>query len=378
MPHRFDSTLVRDIYRRYLDIGNVRLVAEALGRENILSPLRARKSGDTFGGCKFTRGQIYAILSNPIYIGEIRHRDKTHAGQHPPLIERDQWDYVQAKLADNVRGVRTVRQASPSILAGRVVDEAGDQLVATHARKKGISYRYYVSRALQHGSGTNSNHGLRIPAREIEALVIGELKALFANPLGLVARLGIDIAPHRVGALHDACAHVAGSLSTRQRGGLAEMLLQVRVLPDRVEIDVSPSAVAGQLGMDATSGTPEMTLVTSVRLTRTGRVVQLVQDNGCAATAAPVDDKLLRLIGRARSWWSILLEGKMTIDKLAAQEGVTASWMTRVVRLAFLSPAGVEAILTGTIRAGVGSAMLIATEGMSADWSEQSKRYLAR
>jgi site-specific DNA recombinase len=371
------AELVRDIYRRYLDIGNVRLLADALAQANILSPLRARKSGATFGGCRFTRGQIYAILSNPIYIGEIRHRGKIHAGQHPPLIEGELWDKVQATLAEHVRGKRTVRQASPSILAGRIIDEAGDPLVATHARKKGISYRYYVSRSLQHGTGAKSNHCLRIPAREIEALVIGEVKRLFADPLDIVTRIRADIAPHRIGAIHDACTQITEGLTTRQRTGLAELLLQVRVLPQRVEIDVDPGAVAQRLGLEAKGDVPSITLTTSVRLTRTGRVVQLVQDNGRAATCAPVDETLVRLVVRARCWWSILLQGEVTIDRLAEREGVTASWMTRVVRLAFLSPAVVEAILAGTAKAGVDAAMLTATVGISSDWSEQGTRYLA-
>jgi len=371
------AALVRDIYRRYLDTGNVRLVADALDREGILSPVRARKSGETFGGCRFTRGQIYAILSNPIYIGEIRHRGKIHVGQHPPLIERDQWDHVQAKLADNVRGVRTVWQASPSILAGRIVDEAGDQLVATHARKKGISYRYYVSRALQHGAGANSNHGLRIPAREIEALVIGELKALFADPLGLVARLRVDMSPHRVGAIQEACAQATQTLTGRQRGELTDTLTQVRVLPNRVEIELEPATVAQRLGIESAQGTPAIILTTSVRLTRTGRVVQLVQDNGRAASAAPANEKLLRLIAQARTWWGILLAGDMTIEKLAAREGVTPSWVTRVVKLAFLSPAVIEGILAGTTKAGLDAAILTATDGVPAEWQVQAQRYLA-
>jgi len=41
-------------------------------REGILSPVRAREKGATFGGCRFIRVQIDAILSNPISIGEIR------------------------------------------------------------------------------------------------------------------------------------------------------------------------------------------------------------------------------------------------------------------------------------------------------------------
>ncbi|MBY8825516.1 recombinase family protein [Sphingomonas colocasiae] len=373
------AALVRDIYRRYLEIGNVRLVAEALDRETILSPIRARKSGATFGGCRFTRGQIYAILSNPIYIGEIRHRGKSHTGQHPPLIERDLWDAVQAKLADNVRGKRRIRQASPSILAGRIVDEAGDPLVAAHARKNNVSYRYYVSRALQHGGQTAriSNHGLRIPAREIEALVVNEVKSLFADPLNLMARLKVDIAPHRIGVMQEACAQVTQALSGKVRAGLAELLMQVRVLPSRVEIDVDPVAIANRLGIEADPATPMIMLGTSVRLTRTGRVVQLVQDNGVAASAAPTDEKLLRLIGRARRWWRVLRQGDMTIDVLAVREGVTASYMTRVVRLAFLSPAVVEAIMAGTAKAGVDGASLTAPAGVPVDWDGQAKLYLA-
>lgn len=374
------AVLVRDIYRRYLDTGNVRLVAEALANEGIRSPVRTRRSGERFGGCAFSRGQIHAILTNRIYIGQIHHKGKCYPGQHPALIDQGMWDAVQAKLADNVRGVRTVRQASPSILAGRIVDEAGEPLVAAHARKKRVSYRYYVSKALQHGgdaSAPTNLPGLRIPAREIETLVADEVAKLFADPLDLVSRLHSDIEPYRITALHEECAQAALDITKQKRSGLAQLIQQVRVLDRRVEIELSASGIAERIGVEFSDDAPAVTLVSPVRLTRTGKVVRLVQDNGRAATASDADDRLIRQIVRARHWWSILLQGELTIKELSRSEGVTASWMTRVVRLAFLSPTLVEAIVEGDTKAKVDGITLISTGAIPADWREQAMRYLA-
>lgn len=59
------AAIVRDIYARYLDQGNVRLVAETLEREGVRSPRRSTLNGRSYGGRVFSRGQIYQILMNP-------------------------------------------------------------------------------------------------------------------------------------------------------------------------------------------------------------------------------------------------------------------------------------------------------------------------
>ena len=61
--------IVRDIFRRYLESGNVRMVAQSLVRDGVATPRRKISTGKAFGGCAFTRGQLYAILKNPIYAG---------------------------------------------------------------------------------------------------------------------------------------------------------------------------------------------------------------------------------------------------------------------------------------------------------------------
>ena len=78
-----DAALVRDIFSRYLEIGNVRLLAKDLAVESIHVPQRAASTGRAFGGGAFVRGQLYKLLSHPIDIREIHHKGKKHMGLHP-------------------------------------------------------------------------------------------------------------------------------------------------------------------------------------------------------------------------------------------------------------------------------------------------------
>lgn len=81
---------------------------------------------------------------------------------------------------------------------------------------------------------------------------------------------------------------------------------------------------------------------------------------------------LVRLLVRARRWWAKLREGELDIKQLAAAEGVRASYISRVIRLAFLSPSVVEAMLRGSIRASVDAAALTATDAVPGCWQAQA------
>jgi hypothetical protein len=79
---------------------------------------------------------------------------------------------------------------------------------------------------------------------------------------------------------------------------------------------------------------------------------------------------------KARRWWELLQAGEIDIKTLAAREGVGASWITRVLRLAFLSPAVIDAVLAGRLRAGVDAAALTATGAVDASWAAQQQLIL--
>lgn len=116
------AALVREIHARYLALGNVRSVAESLVAERIRVPKRKTGTGRAFGGTAFSRGQIYAILRNPIYVGDIPHRGSVFPGQHAPILERAAWNKVQQQLAGNVRGERKGRSGAHGFLTGLLVD----------------------------------------------------------------------------------------------------------------------------------------------------------------------------------------------------------------------------------------------------------------
>jgi len=172
---------------------------------------------------------------------------------------------------------------------------------------------------------------------------------------------------------------LVAKLRAREHATIRALLTGVRVLPDRFELVLNRAALANALGLHAPDGDePVFTHSVALRLTRTGRAMRLVQDTGQAVTATPPADSqvLIRLLARARQWWKALRDTGCEIKVLAAREGVTASYMTRVVRLAFLSPRVVEAAMLGKLRTGIDAQGLLATGAIPPHWAEQERRYL--
>ena len=70
---------------------------------------------------------------------------------------------------------------APSPLAGLIVDADGNPMTPTHAKKRAKRYRYYVSASLLAGDHSRAQKGMRIPAGDIEALVLDRLRALLSS-----------------------------------------------------------------------------------------------------------------------------------------------------------------------------------------------------
>lgn len=393
--------IVRRIFADYHQSSNVRSVTEALRADGIMSPVRKTTRGRKYGGTPLTRGQIYTILRNPIYIGRIAHKGVLHNGQHPPIIDETLWEAVQQQLTGNVRGTRgTKPQAvASSVLAGHIVDAADCPLVASHACKGGRRYRYYISKACDSGSmsvkttgaaiGTQSTRPerepipvatrLRIPASEVEQLVAREIASLLDDPLILVERAKLVVAPANIAPLMARCRAMAQDLREERWTFLPQLIDKVRIHDAKIEISVTVTALAETLDLCLDENAPESLMITrDARLTRTGRAVRLVHDNGAAATDDGVDLTLVRLIARAREWWERMADGTLDPSTLARQEGVSVSYIVRVLRLAFLSPTVVEAVLDGKLRAGIDSNALLNIRAIDPDWEVQERRCMLR
>ena len=147
-----EAKTVRWLFERYLELKSVRALVDEAASHGHSGRTATRRDGTTVTTRPFGRGNLYHLLSNVIYVGSIRHRDKTYDGEHQPIIDREMFDEVQRLLKDQTPNRRSsTNQADSHLLTGILYDEAGEKLRAVHANKKGVRYRYYVSRKLVEG-----------------------------------------------------------------------------------------------------------------------------------------------------------------------------------------------------------------------------------
>src|SRR4051812_17317377 len=228
------------------ELGCVRRVKEEADRLGLRTKCSTTTNGTERGGKPFSRGHLYALLSNPIYTGQIAHRGELYPGQHPALIEDASWSTVRDQLAANTSAHRGRAQAAePSLLTGLLVDDRGERLTPSHAVKKGRRYRYYVSAALITDAGTDRTQGWRLAAREIEEVVIRMLADALTSPARLVERLGAAGMPSdQVRKLLNRAAHLAAALS----GSPDQRAKLVRELVEKIIVDEKTIIVKLQRG----------------------------------------------------------------------------------------------------------------------------------
>jgi site-specific DNA recombinase len=127
------AEIVRSLFRRYLEAGSGVRLKQQLDAEDFRLPVRIDGGGHSTGGGLVSRGHIYKILSNPIYVGRIAHKGQVHEGQHPPIVTQDLWDEVQQSLGDHLGAARTKRtsQSSDPLLIGKLYDDSGNRMSPT-------------------------------------------------------------------------------------------------------------------------------------------------------------------------------------------------------------------------------------------------------
>jgi hypothetical protein len=133
--------------------------------------------------------------------------------------------------------------------------------------------------------------------------------------------------------------------------------------------------LAELIGIGMPESSEVLTLPIPYQLTRTGQALRLIQEDGRQHSGA-VDPALINLLTKARKWWAVLSHGEIDIATLAKQEGVNDSYVTRVVRCAFLSPQLVEAILAGRQRRGLSAAVIRTAATIPERWDDQHRLYL--
>jgi site-specific DNA recombinase len=114
-------------------------------------------------------------------------------------------------------------------------------MTPSHAAKKGIRYRYYVSKSLLTGDDKATKRGQRIPAAHIEALVTGRIRAWLADPVAVLNAIQCRC-PDAVAqkTLLDEAARLAAGWQDLDAEHLRALLLalvtRVQVHSDRIDV----------------------------------------------------------------------------------------------------------------------------------------------
>jgi hypothetical protein len=383
-----EAHTVVDIYRRYLALKSVRALADELAAAGIRSKRRVRSDGTEYGGQKLSRGALYLMLQNRIYRGEITHQGKSYPGDHPAIIEKPLWDEVQAVLATNrIKRETGAHTRHPSLLSGLLFDDKGDRLTPTYSIKNGTRYRYYVSTGLVTGAKMDRSNGVRLPAGNLERLVIDRLRAFLNDPAALHDAFADELHSHLGRTeLFKRGRQVAEELQAKApslaRAMLVSLLWRVTIKLDRIEINLSRHRLAAMLAGQAIDQAMEdselkpdandsVTLAVPARLKRVGREMRMLVESADYGTTA--NASLLRIIARAHDIQRRLIQNtKLTVHDIARTEHVSAAYLYTLLRLPWLAPDITTAILNGRQPQHLNAMTLMRRASqLPADWAEQ-------
>ncbi len=324
------AALVRTIFSLYVQLGAVTHLQRHLSQAGMHVPERIDGTGRRTGGKPFSRGHLYAMLANPIYVGRLTHKGRVHEGQHPAILDLLTFETVGARLAANHHEQRRQQASSESLLTGRIRDDRGTTMTPSHAQKGPRRYRYYVSQSVLQGREPGSI--TRVSAPEIEALVVKAIRGTIP----------------------------ASRQPTSDAELVAANLIMVSIHPDRLTIEI--------IGRD-----DPIELPWSHHRNTRRREIFVPQTSAPTLRPMKGEDRarILTAIATARDWLDGLISGRIkTTETIATRENCSERSVRMTLSLAHLSPAIVRAIVDGRLPRGIGIRHLA---DLPASWAEQHR-----
>jgi DNA invertase Pin-like site-specific DNA recombinase len=379
-PEPVQAERIPEMYRLYLQLNCVRRLCKEVRERGWLTPERTNKRSG-FGGHKpFSRGHLHRILSNPLYAGLVHHHGEHHPGQHLALVSMDLWKQVQERLEKNRQGHKVQSRAqSPSLLSGKLFDEAGRRLIPSHTTKGKKRYRYYVTPVDDPGDP------IRLPAVEIEREVIGAIVNWASNQQQVLDATGWADAPQAAQVLKQAQLLKVALQQRPQadesvsgaRAPAAPGSLHVRSCVSRVE--VAPASMRISLDLvgcglvKEVEGTRQSIIEIPIERKRCGMAVRLVIGNE-APVKRPLrepDPGLVSLMVRGKAWLKLLTTGGQSIETIAEKQRLSARYVSRVINVALLAPDIVQALERGEHPIDLNATKLITSVPFPMDWVAQ-------
>jgi site-specific DNA recombinase len=327
---------------------SVRELAGELKAQGIRSKQWVNKHDRALGGADLSRGALYHLLSNHVYRGANRHKEKLYENAHAAIIDETLWAAVQARLADtNASRPPAPKTGEGALLEGLVRDDRGNDMVVTHTTRGTKRYRYYLSRPKITGSGD---------AGSLPRLSAGMLDSF------LVDRIARELSP---GWSMDQAVPV------RVRNAITGVVLG----SDRVLVTLRATAMATDtaLALTVVTGSDEVELRLPLYIKRRQSALVLGDNARSDEPARKIDRALARAVVLARTWARQLESGEVgSVKELARRNDLCEHYTMRLAPLAYLAPDIASAIIEGRHPRALSLAALIA-QPLPLEWDAQRR-----
>jgi site-specific DNA recombinase len=188
-----EAEQVRTIFALYLELGGMLRVIEELDRRGWTNKTWVTRDGRLHQGKPFVKNVLNALLTNPVYMGKVRHHGQVYPGEHEAIVDEGTFAKVRERLARNGHsgGDPDSRFRGQGILQGILRCRACNcGMSSTHSRKGNRRYRYYLC---HHAQSRGWRHCPRpsLPAEEMERFVVEQIRAIGQDD-GLVQEVAAE------------------------------------------------------------------------------------------------------------------------------------------------------------------------------------------
>jgi site-specific DNA recombinase len=196
-----EAVRVRAIFELYLEHRSLVAVAREVNLRGWTTKRWTTKDGREHRGRPMGKGDIYKILTNVLYTGQVNHKGTLYAGEHREIVERAVFQEVGERLSHNgLTGGKEVRNKYGALLSGLLYcDACGTAMHHTYTAKGARRYRYYVCHVAQQ-QGWNGCPSKSLPAQQIEDSIVGHVRELAGNPKVVLATIRAAQEQSAVGA----------------------------------------------------------------------------------------------------------------------------------------------------------------------------------
>jgi site-specific DNA recombinase len=178
-----EAIRVRAIFDLYLEHRSVIEVVRAVNMRGWTTKRWTTKDGREHPGRPMGKADLYRILTNVVYTGQVNHKGTIYPGEHPAIVDSAVFQKVNDRLAHNgITGGKEVRNKYGALLRGLLhCDACGTAMHHTYTAKGGCRYRYYVCHTAQQ-RGWDACPSKSLPAQQIEDSVAAHVRELARNP----------------------------------------------------------------------------------------------------------------------------------------------------------------------------------------------------